>query len=717
MSGPDAGPAVGADGGPSRPAEVPLPEEDEDDPADRFTDQLLGNGRPFVIYAPNGNINTGAVHGGQRVENNSAEAGPGTRRVEAHEGPIAAEEILGARFGFAEPAWFRHALTELDTRVLFLTGEPGSGRRTAALNLLYRHSGHSLDLRALDSGVDLSSWRPAHAGVRGYLVHGLLPQHPFTPGVLANLRGKLKAADARMVVVLPNEPTTLRSLTRDLHVEPIRCTPPAPAEVFEARLAAAVPDGQRREQLDRPEIRRLLGDDLTPAQVVELVAELVGSGAGGPDLEALRQRLSYLAEDEVPDLLDRLRDDPDGLAFLLAISVFEGLDHRIVQDEAVRLVALADGRLDAVLTGGDEDTGRSTRPNPKFVLRRPLAELLRMVRAECRPPEIRTASGFTYTVEPVHFTRHRQGETVLRHVWRQYGGSSALLTEWMDTTSARDSDLAEPVGRVMGLAAGWGGGRRALRHIEKLGGSDRAHSRSAAAYAFGIAAQDPVLASEVKHRLDRWSHLISTDRRWTVARTCGTDFGLARPDLALVLLRRSYHGQDGDEAGVANEVRRALFGLFTGGSQEPVFRAVTAWAQGSDQDAELALQVFPQLMLQDASWFQQQLANRTEHAAAALDLVRRLLDDEARFGAICRSVLAWCRTAAWDDRLRPAVETLLSALAQDMRHGVLALFVEIDRYDGDLAGRHIARHALESWRRGTPGTGNPAHPYGGSDVH
>ncbi|MFI9788547.1 hypothetical protein ACIHEI_34305 [Kitasatospora sp. NPDC051984] len=719
MTAPDAGP-------PEQAAESFADDPDEemydDEFADRFAEHLAG-GQPF-IYAPNGSINTGSVYGGQRVKNVGASVGgPGPRRVEAFEGPITEAEILDARFGFAEPHWFRQALSELSTRILFLTGEPGSGRRTAALNLLYRHSGRSLDLRALDSGVDLSSWRPTHTKVRGYLVNGLLPQQAFGPAVLANLRAKLKDAGACMVIVLPNEPSRLRGLTRDLHVEPIRCTPPAPRAVFDARLAATVPSEQRRNRLE-DRFGPLLTSDLTPGQVAELVAEVAAGGDDGPDPEALRERLSYLAEDEVPELLDRLRGDPDGLAFLLAISVFEGLDHRIVQDEARRLVALADGRLDAVLTGEDEGAKRSTRPNPKFVLRRPLEELLRMVRAECRPPEIRNTSGFNYTVEPVHFTRHRQSETVLRHLWRQYGGSSELLTEWMDTIPGRDSDLAERVGRVMGLAASWGGGRQALRHIETLAGSDRARSRSAAAYALGIAAQEPVLASEVKFRLGQWSRRDGKYLRWTVARACGTDFGLARPEVALTLLHRCYRGRDGDEAGVAGEVGRALSALFAGGNKELVFSAITTWAERPGGDPDFVLWVFPSLMYHSDSWFRQQLTTVTEHRATILALVRQLLDDERHFRSICRALLHWCSIAVWNDEFRPAVEALLNALAQDMRHGVFALFVEIDRYDGDLAGRHIARQALEDWRHGTPRTNRqaangsyPASPDGGSDVH
>jgi hypothetical protein len=687
------------------------------------------SGRRYVIYAPYGNINTGSVHGDQHVENRGSADGRGGRRVEAHEGPISAREIREARAGFAEPDWFPTALKELNTGVLFLTGEPGTGRRTAALNLLHRHSDGSMDLRALDSDLDLSTWRPTHAKARGYLVYGLLPKHPLGPAVIANLRHMLSDAGARMVIVLPDDPEFVRSLSRDLHVSPVRCEPPPPRAVFNARLEAAVPSPTERdrllEQLEPGLLDELLTPKLVPAQVAELVVAVSGAGDDGPRLTDLRKRLSFLAEGEAPDLLKKLRDDPDGLAFLLATCVFEGLDHRIVGEEAERLLALADGRLDSVLPeGGDRDGGHSPsgrqeapRPNPQFVFRRSLDDLLRAVRAQRAPRKIQSGSGYTYTVEPVRFTRHQQGEAVLRHVWRQYGQLSGLLTDWMDSVPGNESELAEPVGRVMGMAASWGGGRRALRHISTLARSDRMTSRTIAAYALDMAAKDPVLASEVKHRLGQWSTRVSWRLRSTVAYTCATDFGASRPDQAMRLLRDTYQGLEGDEYTVGTAVRSALLILFAAGNQPTVFRHLAAWADRGGHEAELSLSVFPYL-LREPSWFQEQLLTNGEFTEQIIALVRRTLNDDELFDATCSSLIGWCRIATWDERQRPALDTLLTALAQEMRHGVLRLFVEIDRHgDPELAGRHIAHHALDAWRNGEPYPYNPTYPHGGQDDH
>jgi hypothetical protein len=729
---PDAEKADGESQLPDEP-EGPAVQREEDDPDDEGFDDFAGpsgtGGSRYFIHAPYANLNAGSVHGGQHVENVSGTAGYGGRRVEAHEGPISALEILQAQAGFAEPDWFPTALTELDTGVLFLVGDPGTGRRTAALNLLCRHTGGSTDLRAVDSDVDLSSWRPTQAGARGYLVYGLLPQHSLGPAVIANLRRLLSDAHARMVIVLPDEPELVRSLSRDLHVSPVRCEPPHPRAVFDALFESAVPSPTERDrllaQLEPGMLDELLTPELVPVQVAELVAAVSGAGDDGPGLTDLRDRLSFLAEGEAPDLIKEIRDAPDGLAFLLAACVFEGLDHRIVLEEAERLLMLADGRLDSVLTESSDADGShgpsrrkdGPRLNPKFIFRRSLDELLRMVRAQRAPKEIRNGSGYTYAVEPVRFTRHRQAETVLRHMWRQYGQLSGLLTDWMDNVPGNERELAEPVGRVMGMAAGWGGGRRALRHIRKLADSDRGTSRTIAAYALGMAAEDPILASEVKHRLTDWSTSASWRLRSTVAYACGTNFGVSRPDLAMRLLRHTYRGRDEDEYAVGMAVRRALRELFAAGSQPTVFRHLVEWADRGGPDAELSLWAFPYL-LREPSWFKEQLLAVGEFTEKISDLVHQTLNDDELFDATCGALIGWCRIAYWDEQQSTAVETLLTALAQDMRHGELRLFVEIDRVDNPvLAGRHIARHALDAWRKGEPRQSSPASPHGGHDDH
>ncbi|MEU6863850.1 hypothetical protein ABZ924_11335 [Streptomyces sp. NPDC046876] len=663
------------------------------------------------VYAPYANINTGAVHGGQRVHNASSNEGRTAQAARVHEGPIPDTEVEAAAFGFAEPDGFGTALTELDKGLLFLTGRPGSGRRTAALNLLRRVCGYGAPLRALDSVTELDRWRPTDGDARGYLVDGLFPARPLGPGVLGHIRSLLEKANAYMVIVLPDDEALLRRVEQDLHVSPISCDPPPPSVVFGSRFEAVAPDQHERERLLDALGRDLLGEllvpELVPAEVVELVTAIVSADGNPSELGDLRARLSYRAEQEVPELLQQLRADPDGLAFLLATCVYEGLDHRIVREEADRLLELSDGRLTEMLPPADtQGTEKRDRPNREFVFRRPLTDLLRAIRASRQPREIRTGGAYLHTVEPVAFVRHGQAEAVLRHVWREYGQLSALLVTWMRNVE-RDSELTLPVGRVMGMAASWGGGRRALRHLQALADSERTTSRLIAAHALGIAAEDPVLVAEVRYRLHRWSLAASPHLRTTVAYACGAAFGLSRPDVALRLLRTLLLGavggdvqEDKGEARVGLALRAAIVRLFQAGNEQNVVDQLLSWLRENQAAKEQLLVMFGQL-LEYPRWFQQELASRTAYGRLIAEAIQQALNAEGSFEVTCAALLRWSALARWDEVAAQAVEHLYSTLSGFMQHGAFRLFVELDQGDTDgWVGRDIARDALNGWRNG-----------------
>ncbi|MGP4114270.1 hypothetical protein ACTWP5_25595 [Streptomyces sp. 4N509B] len=682
----------------------------EDGPADE---------RAFIIYAESSVINTGNMSGSQHLHNQGgASGGPGRRPAESREGPISAEELDAARAGFAEPDWFDKALTRLDSRLLFLAGEPGSGRRTAALHLLLRHSGSSA-LRAVESGDELAQWRPARDGTRGYLVAGASLHQPLRRWAVDRLRQRLRAVDARMVIVLAASPGVLRDFRQEHDLSPQMCIPPPPRTVFDARLRHAVPDAAERTRLlgalDTGLLDELLAPDLTPAQVAELVSEI---SAGNTDAAALRERLSFLAREEVPHLLAGLRDKPDSLAFLLATAVFQGLDQRIVREQAELLLERAEGQLDSVLheSDGSGTSGSSTpRPNPRFAFRQSLEDLLRDVSARVLPQEIHRSSDYSYTVEPVRFVRHGRREAVLRHLWREYGQTAALMTRWLKDVKS-DPELAQAVGRFMGMAASWGGGRQALRHIRALADSPRATTRAIAAYALGMAAEDPVLVWEVRHRLSQWSTASDWKLRGTVAYACGTDYGISRPDQALRLLGRLTSPLDREaegEASVRWAVKDALMALSAAGNQTRVLETLATWADDKRR-AGLALPAFGDFLRYQTPWVVAQLLRTSEaHDATGtadvperiLTLTRQTLNDDELFETIARTVLVWCRIGGnGDERTRAAVELLLSALAGHTRHGEFRLFVRINEdEDTGLAGRSIARRALNFWRNGTRG--------------
>ncbi|MFJ6539246.1 hypothetical protein ACIQMP_01255 [Streptomyces sp. NPDC091385] len=665
------------------------------------------------VYAPHGNINAGSVHGGQRVHNGSANERRRSREGRVREGPIPVAEVRAAAFGFAPPDWFGTALKDLEEGPLFLAGRPGSGRRTVALNLLRVSCGEKAPLRALDSVTELDRWHPTDASARGYLMDGLFPSRPIGSGVLGHVRSLLEKATARMVIVLPDDAALLRRLEQDLHVSPTVCVPPPPAEVFGSYFGEMVPEQRERERLLSAlhlchDLGDLLVPELVPAEVVELVTAIVTADGDPEALGDLAARLSYRAEREVPDLLANLRGDPDALAFLLAACVYEGADHRLVREEADRLLRLSENRLTAMLPEADsQGAEKNGRPNPDFVFRRSTTELLHAVRAVRKEREIRTEGAYAHSVEAVVFVRHRQAEAVLGHVWREYGQLSELLVEWLREVS-RSGDLPRSVGRVMGRAASWGGGRRALRHIQALAESDRTTSRLVAANALGIAAEDPVLVAEVRYRLQRWSRAADVRLRTTVAYACGAEFGLSRPDLALHLLHtlllgaQSRPGEEdhGDDDRVLLAVRVAVLSLFQAGNEAKVFGRLLEWLDAEQCDAEQVLSLFAQL-LQYPQWFMGKLANPSQEAALIVEIIRCALNAESAFDQTCAELLRWADWGSWNETLRRAVENLFSALARSMQSGEFRLFVEMDELGtDDWAGLDTARDALGRWRTG-----------------
>ncbi|MFI6471154.1 hypothetical protein ACIBL5_12985 [Streptomyces sp. NPDC050516] len=700
---------------PEAPYEDDLPHVEPELDVSELIDAIGGTAGargPFV-YAPYGNVNAGSVHGGQGVRNEPPDGRRTQRAARVREGPIPQEEVDAAVFGFAKPEWFATALAELNHGLLFLAGRPGSGRRTAALNLLRGCCGEGALLRALDSATELDRWRPTDTSVRGYLVDGLFPSRPLGPGVLGHVRSLLEEARACMVIILPDDAALLRRIEQELHISPTTCEPPPPSAVFGSRFEAVVENQRERERLlaalDRDQLGELLVPELVPAEVVELVTAIVSADGDAKALGDLRGRLSYRAEQEVPELVGKLRNDPDALSFLLAACVYEGLDHRIVREEADRLLELSEGRLTAVLTAKDPQGAEKTeRPNPDFVFRRPLTELLHAIRASRRPREIRTDGAYAYSVEPLTFVRHRQAEAVLRHVWREYGQLSELLVRWLREVK-RDSQLTLPAGRVMGMATSWGGGRRALRHVQALAESERTTSRLIAAHALGIAAEDPVLVAEVRYRLQRWSLAASPLLRTTVAYACGAEFGLSRPDAALQLLHtlirgvRSTDTEDDGQAGVRLAVRVAVLRLFEAGNEENVFARLLEWLGADQVDDQELLVLFGQL-LQSSQWFQRRLAEASSEGLLIADVIHRALNAAGSFDVTCSSLLRWADSGRWDEMLFRAVENLFSVLARSMELGEFRLFVEMDQRDtAGWAGRDIARAALDRWRGGEHG--------------
>ncbi|MGK5731676.1 hypothetical protein [Streptomyces sp. URMC 124] len=688
----------------------PVPDEASAAFTQHFHNINIWGNQGFVSLA-------GMVRGGQHLRS-GPDGGPGDAppadTVERREGDISTERTTAAMSGFAEPAWFPEALRKLGTRIVFLVGEPGSGRRTAALNLLQRHT-RSFALRAVDSDADLAAWSAGGAGARGYLIDGLLEARTLALGSIGfeNLRRQLDRADACMVIVIDRTPQVLAHLGDVLHTDPVRASAPPPRAVLDAKLATVFPDVERRRSVLAALPAGFLDDtmqpSLKPAQVVEIATEIVRVAEGEVRPEDIGEHLSLNAVDRAPGLLNLVRGNAQDLALLLATCVFEHFDHTVVEEEAERLLTVADGRLDVTVP---EPGDGSARPfNPGFVFHRSRNERLAAIGAQRAPREVHNTSAYSYVTVPVAFTRHLQGRAVLDHVWHEHREAGELLVEWLRQTP-EGHHRADRAGFVLGQLAQWSSGHRALAPIEQLAASERPGHWRMAARAFGAASADPVLATAVKNRLRGWSRAASESLRCTAALTCATEFGLARPELALNLLHTAVTARDDGSAAVDSAVRRALLSLFA----EPALRprlvdVLLQWSRSAGASRSAACAAVAQLLKTAATtrepgeWWSAHLLSGD--APAGAELIRSALMEPTSFDTARAALLEWQRRATTDPRRAPAVERLVDGLARHLRGGVFRLFTDLERA-APAPGAERAGLALAQWR-GTGATPQRGH--------
>ncbi|MEV5239630.1 hypothetical protein AB0K89_11035 [Streptomyces cinnamoneus] len=692
-------------------------------PSDIDWAELLGGGEQVNVQVWNLSRSflslAGTVHGGQHVDNHEGGAsGPWASgsAVERREGDIPADSILLAGQGFAEPVWYPSALARLDSRLLFLTGSAGSGRRTAALNLLHRHTG-GFALRAVDSDVDLATWTATTDTARGYLVDGLLETRVLALDALAldSLRARLRDADARMVLITTDAPHVVAHLRGLLDRPPVHAVPPPPRDVLTAQLTSVLLSSERTDAALAGLPPGLLDDILTPglgpAQVVEIAGEVVRAVTGEAPAAGIRERLSIHADDHAPQMLRRLHDSPDDLALLLATCVFEQFDQTVVEDEARRLKELADGRLDSDSAPDGQEAEADRRPNPAFVLRRSLKDRLEAIEACRTQPEVRQASAYGCTVVPVAFTRHLQGRAVLKHVWEEHHDARGLLVEWLRQTPESHGRGAR-AGFVLGQLARWSSGHQALRPVEQFVDSDRPADWRMAARALGAASADPVLVGAIKSRLRGWSGTAGESRRCTVALTCATEFGLARPETALKLLHATVTTRADDSAAVESATRRALVTLFAETTVRPrVLSALDRWAGEAGAARRTACAAVAQMVKAAATirepgkwWSDHLLTDRTPDgnpsaSPVGLTLIRRALMEQTSYASMRDALLVWQDRAVGDPHGALAFEHLVHRLAPHLHGGVFRLFTDLE-CAVSAPGAERAARALAEWRQG-----------------
>ncbi|MEU2063186.1 hypothetical protein [Streptomyces sp. NPDC013455] len=731
----------------------------------------LARTRATVIVAPQGTVNTGEVHGGQRTVLSGPAVPDGRDVALVRQGPVRAKDLRAARECFARPAGYAEGLDALDSGVLFVLGAPGTGRQTLALSLL-AHGCADPALVQVDGRVELAHWRPRARGADGYLVMDLSDPLALRSWDVADLEAHLARAGARLVVVLEEAPGLARALEDRLGVRVLRHRPPDPREVFSAHFADLCPDprerARRRRRLGPDALAALLPPGLPPGRAVQVAEALARSAPDGRVRPA--ELTARLARTEATRLLAGAEGDPGRTALLFAVCVHEGLDRDTVLGRAAALLGVIGAQRDSVGTIGAERvplgaTGAQQHPAGAIGARQhpvgtigappvPLGAIGSQGDPGASPPTPpqegsagrpvlalpRFAGDFAPDGAPaplgavaagrladvgarctvpedgdrigtVSFLWPAVSEAVWDEVCRERAEWLPALHVWLG--AAGNEEQAERAGRAVAALAV----RTAGRSLELLGNLLRAGPRTAAEVAgraLAAAAGRPPAAGRARTLLDEWSGAPDHTVRSAVVVACRPEAEGLPAEAALRLLRRVVDalGDDEDAAATALQVSGTLvlrFAAGAGGTREAIVRELAAWAHAEDLAGALATLVFPALVTEDWGWFGDRLAAGREAADPVVALVCAALDEAAVFPAMRDALLMWCAGAAGAAERERQLDALFARLVAGRRPGCLRLLMSVERAARTTPGKARAERSLAEWRGG-PGTAAAGRP-------
>ncbi|WP_163010634.1 hypothetical protein [Streptomyces dangxiongensis] len=687
------------------------PETGPDDTFDALPPELAGI-RGTVVVAPNGTVNTGTVHGDQRYAMTDSPAPAGTGVPLARQGPVRAKDLQAARLRFVRPAGYAAGLDALGSGVLFVTGAPGTGRQTLALNLL-AHGCADAALVQIDGAVNLAHWRPRARGVRGYLVMNLTDPLSLRPWDISRLEAHLEKAGARLVVVLRETTELARVLEDRLDVTVLRHRPPDPVKVFSLHYADLCPDAgeraRRRARVGPRALAALLPSGLPPGRAVRVAEALALTGP--EDRMTAAALTARLAAVEAARLVAEAEGDPTLLAHLLSTCVHQGLGRDTVLGRAAELLSVIrvhhDPGCPPQATADDGDTGRPAR-----ALRRSAdawasgneptrtsaaQDVLADIGAGCTAGEDGDGGG------TVAFLWPAVSEAVWDEVCRERAEWLPFLHAWLGR--AQDEEQTECAGRAVAALAA----RTAGRSLGLLADLVRTGPETAAevvGLALNASSRLSPAAARAHALLDEWSGAPEPALRSAVVAACRPDTEGLPAEAAMRLLRTvvAALGDDDEAAATALRVSGTLVHRFTTGAmgtREAVVRALAAWSETEDVAGLLATLTFPALVAEDHGWFGERLSAGQETGPHIVALVCAALDEAAAYGAMRDALLTWCAGAVGSPEREHQLDELFTRLVGSRRPGCLRLLLSIERAPDTTPGKALAERSLTEWRGGS----------------
>ncbi|MCC8455093.1 hypothetical protein [Streptomyces rochei] len=646
-------------------------------------------GREMVVVAPHGTVNTGVVAGGQRQTSVGPAEGSGTA-APMRQGPVRADRLKAARRCFVPPPGFETALAAIDSGIVVLVGEPGSGRETHALNLL-AHGREEPVLVQVDGADNISRWGTRGHGVHGYLVMECPDPLALRAWDMAGLEGRLAEVRARLILVLSDAPGLVAALEDNLGVPVVRHLPPDPRQVFSAHLSDGCSDAGAcaawLRSLEPGQHNELLPDGLPPRQAAQAAQAVLrlGVASGVSSTEAER----HLARNEGPEIFARAQAEPALLAHLLSLCVYGGMSPDVMQERAADLL-----RLLAPSERRELDIHSPRGLAPGDVVRSSSAEILRALGAH------RVRRPGTESADTVAFFWPTVAETVWGALCRDRSDLLPLLHFWL-AHPGHESEQVERAGRgAAAIAAATAG--RSLTHLRHLASAASPAAPLVAAWCLGTAASDPTAGRKAAELLDRWSVAAEEPLRSVVAHACHPDCGRVTAVQALPLLRQLIETQRHDgNMSLIGVVLAVLVRQFETGDSEAraaVLSRMCEWARSDGSLGLVAALVCPEIAGADLAWWSEQVLSGAELASCAAELVGHALDEPVAFPFIRDALIDWAAEADGTKDLARALDKLLDALVEARKPGFLRWLLAMRRGSDGLPGKELAARALAELR-------------------
>jgi len=412
--------------------------------------------------------------------------------------------------------------------LILLTGEPGSGKRTLALYLM--HDRYLENVHAVDTVDDLMGLSVRRR--TGYVVDTADPQglDGYTSHDLETLRRRLTDRDS---VLLVTSSADAQTPVGNWAAWRVSCQRPDPVQVLRSHLTFHLGDDWERLHLDLvdEDIVEIVRTDGRPDRAAAVARDLVDLARGrftrADVLGALRDRDHTAVEEWL-----RAHPTHEDWASMVATAVFEGHDHGVVTARAAALRSLLAERL----PHPDPEPARDWPPRGRRAR-------LRSIHADLVEEDV-PFGRVRYRLDRVRFDRPHWGAAVREHVWSVYPDLRDVLVDWLADTPRHPADAHRAAAWAVGHFIAAGQGRQPLAPVERWvreGGAKRA----LAVPAMRAAAQDAVVATQVRHVLELWSRPGGRPDLRSAAALAYPGLASVYPDAALRrLLKLARTGED-----------------------------------------------------------------------------------------------------------------------------------------------------------------------------